>query len=289
MGGFLYRWRRLLITVLVVMVVTVSLSLTARIRGTVIGLSNIINTVVSPAESSMAFLGRETGIGISTVGDLFTLQQQNRELKRQLLQYNSMKLELSEVLAENGQLRGLVGLEQKLGTWKLDPASIIARNPDSWFNTAVIDQGANNGLRTGMAVIVPQGVVGRVVAVSPGTATVMLILDPKSGIGAVDVRSQSTGVVLGQDPVTGLLQFQLFSHKPDILPGDVVATSGLSQYYPKGLLIGQVMSVAKNQFGLTETAVIKPAVDFNRLQTVMVVESHPSGTSIPPIFGGGQS
>ncbi len=289
MGGFLYRWRRLLITVLVVMVVTVSLSLTARIRGTVIGLSNIINTVVSPAESSMAFLGRETGIGISTVGDLFTLQQQNRELKRQLLQYNSMKLELSEVLAENGQLRGLVGLEQKLGTWKLDPASIIARNPDSWFNTAVIDQGANNGLRTGMAVIVPQGVVGRVVAVSPGTATVMLILDPKSGIGAVDVRSQSTGVVLGQDPVTGLLQLQLFSHKPDILPGDVVATSGLSQYYPKGLLIGQVMSVAKNQFGLTETAVIKPAVDFNRLQTVMVVESHPSGTSIPPIFGGGQS
>lgn len=289
MGGFLYRWRRLLITVLVVMVVTVSLSLTARIRGTVIGLSNIINTVVSPAESSMAFLGRETGIGISTVGDLFTLQQQNRELKRQLLQYNSMKLELSEVLAENGQLRGLVGLEQKLGTWKLDPASIIARNPDSWFNTAVIDQGANNGLRTGMAVIVPQGVVGRVVAVSPDTATIMLILDPKSGIGAVDVRSQSTGVVLGQDPVTGLLQFQLFSHKPDILPGDVVATSGLSQYYPKGLLIGQVMSVAKNQFGLTETAVIKPAVDFNRLQTVMVVESHPSGTSIPPIFGGGQS
>jgi rod shape-determining protein MreC len=140
-----------------------------------------------------------------------------------------------------------------------------------------------------MAVIVPQGVVGRTVAVSANTATVMLILDPKSGVGADDVRSQSAGVVLGQDPVTGLMQFQLFSHKPDVLPGDVVATSGLSQYYPKGLLIGQVVSVSKNQFGLTETAVIEPAVDFNKLETVMVVESHPSDASIPPIFGGGQS
>ncbi|PSR37596.1 MAG: rod shape-determining protein MreC [Sulfobacillus thermosulfidooxidans] len=289
MGGFLYRWRRLLITVLVVMVVTVSLSLTARIRGTVIGLSNIINTVVSPAESSMAFLGKETGTAISSVGDLFTLQQQNQELKRKLLEYNSMKLELAEVLAENGQLRGMVGLKKNLGSWHLQPAIIIARNPDSWFNTAVIDQGSRSGVQTGMAVIVPQGVVGRVVAVTPKTATVMLILDPKSGVGAVDVRSQSTGVVLGQDPVTGLLEFQLFSHKPDVLPGDVVATSGLSEYYPKGLLVGQVLSVSKNQFGLTETAIIKPSVDFNRLQTVMVVESHPSGTSIPPIFGGGQS
>ncbi|OLZ10843.1 rod shape-determining protein MreC [Sulfobacillus thermosulfidooxidans] len=289
MGGFIYRWRRLLITVLVVMVVTVSLSLTARIRGKVVGLSNIINTVVSPAESSMAFIGRETGLGVSTIGDIFTLQQQNRELKRKLLEYNSMKLELSEVLAENGQLRGLLGLEHSLGSWKLDPASIIARNPDSWFDTVVIDQGTNNGVHQGMAVIVPQGVVGRVLSAGPNTATVMLILDPKSGIGALDVRSQSTGVVLGQDPVTGLLQFQLFSSKPDVLPGDVIATSGLSQYYPKGLLIGQVVSVSHNQYGLTETATIKPAVDFNRLQTVMVVESHPSGASIPPVFGGGNS
>ncbi len=289
MGGFFYRWRRLLITVLVVMVVTVSLSLTARIRGTVMGLSNIINTVVSPAESSMAFLGRETGVYVHTVGDIFTLQQQNQALKDKLLQYNSMKLELSEVLAENGELRGMVGLQHDLGAWKLDPASIIARNPDSWFDTVVIDQGTNEGVTDGMAVIVPQGVVGRTVAVSANTATVMLIMDPKSGVGADDVRSQAAGVVLGQDPVTGLVQFQLFSHKPDVLPGDVVATSGLSQYYPKGLLIGQVVSVNKNQYGLTETAVVEPAVDFNKLDTVMVVLSHPSDASIPPIFGGGKS
>lgn len=289
MGGFIYRWRRLLVTVLVVMVVTVSLSLTARIRGKVVGVSNLINTVVSPAESSMAFLGREVGIGVSTIGDIFTLQQQNRALKRKLLEYRSMKLELSEVLAQNGQLRGLLGLEHTLKTWKLVSASIIARNPNSWFDTVVIDQGTHNGVKAGMAVIVPQGVVGRVLAVGPSTATVMLLLDPKSGIGAIDVRSQSAGVVLGQDPVTGLFKFQVFSNKPNVVPGDVIASSGLSQYYPKGLLIGQVVSVSHNQYGLTETATVRPAVDFNRLQTVMVVESHPSGASIPPVFGGGKS
>ncbi|PSR34534.1 MAG: rod shape-determining protein MreC [Sulfobacillus benefaciens] len=289
MGGFFYKWRRPLITILAVMVLAVSLSYTAHVRGRVVELSNLVGTIVSPASSSLAFIGHQAGVGVSTVGQLFTLQAQNRELKQKLLLYNSMKLELSEVLAANSRLRGLLGLQQTLSSWKLLPASIIARNPDNWFSTLVIDRGSSSGVKTGMSVIVPQGVVGRIVAVSSTSSTVMLILDPNSGVGAMDTRSQAAGVLLGQDPITGLLKFQLFSHRPDILPGDAVVTSGFSQYYPKGLLLGQVTSVSRVQFGLTEVATVEPSVDFNRLQSVMVVLSHPTGTSAPPIYGGGNS
>lgn len=289
MGGFIYRWRRGIITVLTVMVVSVSLSYTAHVRGKVVALGNLMSTVVSPAASVLALLGRETGIGLSTVGQLFTLQQENHRLKQQLLLYNSMKLELNEVLAQNGQLRALLGLQQKLVGWKLLPGSVIARNPDTWFDTVVIDQGSNHGVRPGMSVIVPQGVVGRVIATSPTTATVMLIMDPSSGVGALDTRSQAVGVLMGRDPINGTMKFQLFAHRPDVLPGDAVVTSGFSNYFPQGLLLGVVVQVSKTQFGLTEVAVVRPSVDFGRLQSVMVVLSHPSGAAAPPIFGGGAS
>ncbi|NMP21244.1 rod shape-determining protein MreC [Sulfobacillus harzensis] len=286
MGGFIYRWRRPIIIVLVIMVVSLSLSFTARVHGKVVALSNLIGTVVSPASSSLTYLGDKVGQGVGTVGQLFTLEQENVQLKQKLLLYNSMKLELSELSNQNSQLRGLLDLKESAQGWKLQAASVISRNPDNWFQTVVINQGSRSGIQPGMAVIVPQGVVGRVVSTTPVTATVMLILDPSSGVGAQDVRSQAAGVINGRDPVTGNLTFQLFAHRPNIQPGDAVVTSGYSQYYPPGLLIGQVEQVQKTAYGLTETAVVTPSVNFNQLDNVMVVLSHPNGTSLPPIYGG---
>ncbi len=286
-GGFIYRWRRPIIIVLVIMVVSLSLSMTARIHGKPVLLSNLIGTVVSPASASLTFLGNQAGVAVGTVGQLFTLQHQNTELKQKLLLYNSMKLELSELAQENSQLRGLLKLKTSAPGWKLVSASVISRNPDSWFQTVVINRGTRSGVKSGMAVIVPQGVVGRVIAAAPFSATVMLVLDPQSGVGAQDVRSQAAGVLRGRTPLTQQMTFQLFSHHPNILPGDAVVTSSYSQYFPPGLLLGQVSKVTKNAYGLTETATVVPAVNFNQLGNVMVVVSHPSGTSLPPIYGGG--
>ncbi len=286
MGGFIFRWRRPIIIVLVIMVVSLSLSFTARVHGKVVALSNLIGSAVSPASSSLTYLGNKVGAGVGTVGQLFTLEQQNVQLKQKLLLYNSMKLELSELAQENSQLRGMLDLRQKAAGWKLVTATVISRNPDSWFDTVVINRGTRSGVSPGMAVIVPQGVVGRVISASPVSATVMLILDPSSGVGAQDVRSQSAGIINGRDPITGQLNLQLFSHNPDILPGDAVVTSSYSEYYPPGLLIGQVVRVTKTAYGLTENAVVAPSVNFNQLENVMVVLSHPSGTSLPPIYGG---
>ncbi len=287
MSSFIFRWRRPIIIILVIMVVSLSLSYTAKVRGQVVSFSNIIGAVMSPASASLTFLGNQAGKGISTVGQLFTLQRENAALHQQLLLYQSMKLELSELNQENSQLRGLLDLKNSASAWKLVAAAVISRNPDSWFQTMVINRGTRDGIRPGMAVIVPQGVVGRVISATPVSSTVMLVLDPDSGVGAQDVRSQAAGVVNGRDPLSETLTFQLFSHRPDISPGDAVVTSSYSQYYPSGLLIGQVSRVSKSAYGLTETASVVPAVNFNQLQDVMVVLSHPGGATLPPIYGGG--
>ncbi len=282
---FLYRWRRPILAVLVMIVLATLLSYTAKLRGHVLTLSAVAGIVESPVGGVITHVGGGVRGDVQSLTQLFRLEQENQKLKARLTLYESLKLQLEEVQADNTRLRGLLYLKSQLGSWHLLAASVVARNPNNWFSTLTIGRGSTSGVKVNMPVIVPQGVVGRIVAVSPNTSTVLLLLDPSSGAGALDVRSRSAGVVVGRDPITGTLRFQLFSHHPNVLPGDAVVTSGLSQYFPKGLLLGQVIRVAPSAGGLTETATVKPAVNFNQLETVMVVLSHPAGESTPPLSG----
>jgi rod shape-determining protein MreC len=283
---FLYRWRRPLVAVLLVLVLTALLSYTAKLRGRVLTIAAAWSFVTAPATDALTVAGERAGGAVSAVGHLAGLEAENQKLKQELALYNSMKQELAELAADNARLRSLLYLKRTLGTWKLEPAAVIARNPDQWFDTVTVNAGSTAGVRAGMPVLVPEGVVGRVTAVSPTTAQVMLLPDPASGVGALDVRSRVAGVVLGSDPVTGTLSFRLFTQHPDVLPGDTIVTSGFSQFFPPGLLIGRVTVVRPGPYGLTETATVVPAVDFNRLETVMIVLAHPSGGSAPPLITG---
>jgi rod shape-determining protein MreC len=290
MGGLWQRWRRPVVLLLVMAVVTMSLSFTAQLRGRLVSLSGLFSWATAPVETGFSAVGLNVTQAVYQGRQLWRLNAENVRLRQELASYNSLRAELDQLLAVNDQLRAALGLKNQLGRaqgWRLVTASVIARNPDTWFDTVVIDRGADSGIRPGMAVIVPQGVVGRVVSVTPNTATVMLLLDPDSGVGAVDVRSQAAGIVRGRDPVSGTLSFQLFSHRPDVKPGDVVVTSQFSQYFPEGLLIGQVASVRPTQFGLTVTATLEPSVHFDQLGSVTVIEQFPPGASVPPLYGGG--
>lgn len=284
---FLYRWRRPIITVLLIAVLSALLSYTAKLRHQVLTLNAVLTTVTGPVADGLTVAGNRVGLAVGTVGQLFVLRQEVDRLKSEVLLLHTMRLELQEVEADNNRLRSLLFLKQKLGSWKLAAATVIGRNPETWFDTLTINQGSRSGIRLGMPVIVPEGVVGRIVAVSPTTSQVLLLLDPESGVGAMDVRSRAAGVVVGEDPVTGKLQFQLFSNQAgDVAPGDAIITSSFSHYFPKGLLIGEVSKVTTGPSGLTETATVIPQVNFNQLETVMVVLQHPAGEAAPPITGG---
>jgi rod shape-determining protein MreC len=283
---FLYRWRRPIVAVLVAAILSALLSYTARLRHEVLTLSAIMAAVTSPVADGLTVAGDRVGLAVGTVSQLFVLRQENERLKSELQLLHSMRLELEEVEADNNRLRGLLYLKQNLGHWTFRFANVIGRNPESWFDTVTINRGSSSGIRVNMPVIVPLGVVGRIVAVSPNTSTVLLLLDPASGVGAMDVRSRAAGVLLGRDPVTGTLQFQLFSHNPDVRPGDAVITSGFSHFFPKGLLLGEVTQVRASPNGLTEVATVVPSVNFNQLETVAVVLAHPAGESAPPLSGG---
>jgi rod shape-determining protein MreC len=170
-------------------------------------------------------------------------------------------------------LQGLLELKSSLQL-KTTAAAVIAGGASPDFRTMTIDKGAGDGVASDMAVLAPAGVVGRIVMPSRRAAKVQLLIDRDAAAGAIVERSRAQGIVVG----TGTDRFRL-DHVPgaaDIRVGDRVVTSGIEGIYPKGFVIGQIESI-DHEAGEFADVVVRPAVEFSALETVLVVLTPPAG------------
>jgi rod shape-determining protein MreC len=162
-------------------------------------------------------------------------------------------------------------------------ADVIAGDASSFFRTVTINRGTSDGLRRDLAVIAPAGVVGRVVG-DPASraARVQLLIDRSAGAGALIERSRAGGVAVGDG--SGL-RLEYVSALADVAVGDVVVTSGLDGIYPKGFVIGSVVSIEAASG--SRTIVVRPSVDFSSLEEVLVVLDTPGVPGAPATEGVG--
>lgn len=209
------------------------------------------------------------------LADLPRLQRENERLRAEAERVAILESQLEELRQENRRLNELLGLRARpdLASRRLRAARVIGRNPDDWFSYVLIDAGRGDGVERGMVVITAQGLVGRVTRVSPHGATVMLLTDPQSGVGARVQResSQAQGVVLGQKGRGDALKMKFFLRDADVRRGDRIVTSGLGEVFPSGIPIGIVTEVVDEEGGLVREAWVKPLVAFNRLEEVLVL------------------
>jgi rod shape-determining protein MreC len=132
----------------------------------------------------------------------------------------------------------------------------------------VIDKGSVDGVMEGMPVVVAEGVVGRVIRSAPHDSRVLLLTDASSAVASLVQRNRTRGVVRGQGDIL-TLDFAL--RQKDIEVGDRIVTSGTGGVFPKGLVIGEVTRTAREQYGLFQTVTVSSAVDFARLEEVLVL------------------
>lgn len=176
--------------------------------------------------------------------------------------------DLREVVQENARLKKLFNFKQK-SPLRLVAARVIGRTVDSWSSSVVIDKGRYNGIKSKMAVICPQGLVGSIVESTDNTSKVLLINDPNQGIFSVVQRSRQEGLVSGT--LGSNLIMRYLPDEAQIVVGDVIITSELSQSYPKGLFLGRVVNIGREFSGLNRYALVKPAVDLANIEEVLVV------------------
>jgi rod shape-determining protein MreC len=201
-----------------------------------------------------------------TYRDLWQAQKQNQELRAQLLAARAQIQQLTEQSAESQRLRGLLTFKNHLPLQTV-AAEVIATSPGEYSNAVFIDKGADSGLTPDLAVITPEGIVGKIIAVFPRSSHVLLITDPSSGAAVVLAGSRLQGILKGANP--SLCQIHYIMNDEEVSSGESALTSGLDQIYPKGLPVGKVVQVGAGN--IYKNIIVKPAVDFNRLESVLVV------------------
>lgn len=176
--------------------------------------------------------------------------------------------DLRELSQENTRLKNLLNFKQK-SSLRLVAARVIGRSLDSWSSSAIIDKGRYNGIKSGMVVISPQGLVGSIVESTDNTSKVLLINDPNQGISSIVQRSRQEGLVSGTLGANLIMRY--LPDEAQIVVGDVIVTSELSRIYPNGLLVGRVVNIGREFSGLNRYALVKPLVDLANIEEILVI------------------
>lgn len=204
--------------------------------------------------------------------DLVGVGRENRRLKAQIARLEGERTRMAELELENRRLAGLLELKDAVGLGAV-AVDVIGSDATGLARTLVIGRGAREGLKSNMAVISNEGVVGRLVAVSPNAAKVLRIDDHNAAVDTFDQRSRARGIVAGV--VDNGMVMKYVERTEDVKAGDPIVTSGLDGIFPRGLLIGHVSRIKRGGPGLFMTVEVAPAVDFGRLEQVMVLTEPP--------------
>jgi rod shape-determining protein MreC len=207
---------------------------------------------------------------------LVSVSQENRGLKQRLAEARQRNIQLHEFELENMRLRDLLGFKRSLPHPAIS-AQIIGKDPSAWFKSVILDKGLADGLQRGLPAVTALGVVGQIVEISGHQSRLMLIIDRNSAADALVQRSRVRGIVKGTSSNECYLDYVM--REEDVRVGDEVVSSGFDGVYPKGLLVGTVTAVGFHGSDFFKDIQITPAVDFDKLEEVMVILNPPVPTS----------
>ena len=242
----------------------------------------LVQAVFSPVQNATSWVSSTGGGFFNEILNFRATARENETLKTRLAQTELELRNIQEAKTENYRLQGLLALKAEPGPEKVF-ARVIARDASVWFNTIMINRGSSTGIALNMPVITPGGIVGRVVAVSPVTAQVMLITDEKAAAGAIVGQLGGSGALgsvrgLGN---SGLVEMRYVSGLQKVDPGDYILTTGQDGIYPAGLNVGEVIEVKNGTATQPHQIYIRPSARLDQLTEVAVLLYRPPQRPAP--------
>ncbi|SFD62116.1 rod shape-determining protein MreC [Bacillus sp. OV194] len=203
------------------------------------------------------------------------MYHENKLLKSKLDEYAQLSVDVQELKKENKTLKSQLEKEADLTEYKVREASVIGRSPDRWNKFIFVNKGYRDGVKSKMAVVSPEGFIGKVAKVSAFHSTIQLISDNDrtNRISAIaESNKRIFGMIEGYDSKKQALLFKKIPVNAKLEKGQKVITSGLGEVFPRGLLIGTVKEVKPDEYGLTKTAYLKPSANLYDLDHVMILD-----------------
>jgi len=280
--------KRVNITGIAVLVFFLLLGVLITIRLTGLGshfpnpVGGFLQSILSPIEKPILQLGNGIRDNTKVIWNFREVQLQNEDLLKKVDQLTGDNLKLKEQVLAGMRFTELEGQFRNptLEKYEKVGASVINRNPTTWYRTLTLNRGSKDGVAANDPVVGALGLIGKVVSVSPTTSEVLLILDGEGQVSALvrgSAGNGTFGIVQGtykrgsRLTPEGNLQM-LFRREDNVNPGDLVLTAGAGGVYPKDVPIGKVVEIQLDPTGLLKTAFIEPLVNFDTLEEAYIVK-----------------
>lgn len=195
------------------------------------------------------------------------LTNENEELKNELSSYSDLK-------DENDRLRQVLNFEEERNNYNYIACDIIGHSGGNFLDGYIVNKGKKDNIQKGMIVIAAEGLVGQVTSVDNSSCIVQSLVNENIAVSVMDQRTRdATGYIMGykDSENRNLAKVYDLPMDSDVKEGDVIITSGVGMLYPKEIRIGEVVSVEEDNVKVMKNAVVKPYVDFNKLEELFIV------------------
>ncbi len=196
------------------------------------------------------------------------VHEENLQLRREIEFLRGQAADLREMAAANQRLGELLRFQASTPAQTV-AARVIGRDASNWYHGVVLDKGERDGIQVEMGVVTLTGAVGRVVKTSASSSVVLLITDPNNAVTGLIQRTRDEGIIEGT--FAGTVRMKYIPLLSTVRVGDPVVTSGLTGRFPKGVPVGTITNIQKDEGELFQTADVQPDVDFTKLEEVLVV------------------
>ncbi len=233
----------------------------------------ITGVTITPMQKGINAVGNWVTDKIDMLADIRDLQAENEELRTQLDAYQSENKMIMSDTNELNDLRKLYELDSRYPDYEKVAANVISKDSGNWFDTFILDKGSNAGIQVGCNVMAGNGLVGIVTEVGPNYSKVRAIIDDNSNVSAMFLTNSSLCNVVGDEKYMddGYIRVEHIDKDLDVSEGDELVTSNISDKFLPGITIGYVQKLTLDSNNLTMSADLVPAVDFDNIQTVLVV------------------
>ena len=248
-------------------------------------LESAVGVVVTPFQDLTTGISSWVDETITSARNKADMKEENTELKNQIADLLEENRRLAMYEEENAKLSALLKIAQRYPDYESTGATVIAKDPGVWYDGFTIDKGTKHDISANMVLIAPEGLVGKVLESGLTFSKAQSILDSRSSVPAMSVRTGDLGVVKGNYTLSadGLCIMEYIDGDAEILVGDEIVTSHLSDIYPAGLAIGKVLELDTDTNGLTKYAVIQPYVDLKHLDTILVIDKNSAVEAPVPV------
>ena len=265
--------KRMILIAVVILLVAVNvilLTITGKHAHAPSGLGKGALVVVSPFQKELTGFFQSVKNLWNQYFYLVAAAHENQHLKQALGEHWQQLNQCNEAALANRRLRHLIGFEPDVQK-PMIAAQVVGRDPSPWAKTVIVDKGTDHTIGPGAPVVIPEGVVGVVVEASARYAKVLLLIDPNSAVDSLVQTTRARGIVKGGG--AGVCVFDYVLRKHSVSVGDTVVSSGLDGVFPKGLRVGRVSEIVRQNAGIFQKVSVTPYVDFEILEEVFIISN----------------